>query len=117
LFACCQIPFQGNAGWYKDADSATYCFKRAALGELVLLLHAGNIDELLNVGAYDDSNGHVTRTGLFDWEVTVDPLVQNFREENAILTPYCHAISSSLRQTLRHLAVVQHLIASCGYWI
>jgi hypothetical protein len=27
LFACCHIPFQGNAGRYKDADSATYCFK------------------------------------------------------------------------------------------
>jgi hypothetical protein len=117
LFACRQIPFQGNAGEYKDDDSATYCFKIATLGELVLLLHDGNVDEVLNVETYDDSNGHVTRMDLFDWEVMVDSSVQNFREENAILTPYCHNISSSSRQTLRHLAVIQHLMASCGYCI
>jgi hypothetical protein len=117
LFVCCQIPFQGNAGGYKDADSATYCFKKAALRELVLLLHDGDVDEVLNVKTYDDSDGHVSHMDLFDWEVMVDPSVRNFREENAILTPYCHFIGSSLRRTLRHSAVVQHLIASCGYWI
>ena len=90
LLACSQIPFQCSAGGYEDDDSATYRSKKAASGEPALPLHDDDVDESLNVEAYEGSKDNVTRIGFFDREVTVDPSLQNSPEENAM------SVSSSI---------------------
>ena len=84
LLACSQIPFQCSDGGYEDADSATYHSEKAASGEPALTLRDDDVDESLNVEAYEGSDGNVTRIGFFDREVTVDPSVRNSPEENAM---------------------------------
>jgi hypothetical protein len=84
LLVCSQNPFQCSDGGYEDADSATYRSEKAASGEPALTLRDDDVDESLNVEAYEGSDGNVTRIGFFDREVTVDTSVQNSPEENAM---------------------------------
>ncbi|KAL3776186.1 hypothetical protein ACHAW5_008549 [Stephanodiscus triporus] len=80
------FPFQCYAGGVEDADPLN---SHSASGKLALLLHDDDVDESLNVEAYDDSDSKVTHIGFFDREVMVDSSVQNSPEENGMAVTSC----------------------------
>ncbi len=75
-----------------------------------MLLHNSNVDEVLNVETYKDSDGRVTRMGFFDWEVTVDPLVKKFREENAMSVTSSIILKTGMTPGFKVLNKVKNMV-------